>query len=187
MRKLFCFISTTLDGYYEGPNQEFDHWTIDDAFLGFSVSQLRDVGALLFGRVTYEGMAAYYPTEQARRDTGEIAELMNAPPKVVFSTTLTEPLAWQNTRLVSDDIAGAITALTKEPGRDLAVFGSSRLTAGLLDQGLVDELRVMVNPTLLGAGPSLFHGLTRRVGLELQQATTYRSGNVLLTYRPSRT
>lgn len=186
MRKLFCFISTTVDGYYEGPNQEFDHWTVDDAFLEFSVSQLRDVGVLLFGRVTYEGMAAYCPTDEARRDTGEIADLMNDLPKIVFSTTLTEPLAWRNTRLVGADLAGAISALKREPGRDLAVLGSPRLTVGLLDQGLVDERRVMVNPTLLGAGPSLFHGLTRRVGLELLQASAFRSGNVLLTYRPSR-
>ncbi|GAA1277675.1 hypothetical protein GCM10009609_46070 [Pseudonocardia aurantiaca] len=103
----------------------------------------------------------------------------------MFSTTLTDA-AWHNTTLVPDDVAGTITALKQLPGKDLAVFGSSRLTVSLLDQGLVDEVRVMVNPTLLGAGPSLFAGLTERVGLELLRSTTNRSGTVLLCYRPVR-
>lgn len=182
MRKLFSFVSTTLDGYHEGPDREFDFWTVDEAFLAFSVNQLRDVGVLLLGRTTYEGFAAFWPSAEAAEVSPDVAELMNAVPKVVFSTTLTAP-TWHNTTVVAEDVAGRITALKQEPGRDLAVFGSSRLTTSLLAQGLVDEVRVMVNPTLIGAGPSLFAGLPDRVALELLSATTYRSGNVLLCYR----
>ncbi len=183
MRKLFSFMMTTLDGYYEGRNQEFDWPNVDDAFLEFSVNQLHEIGVLLFGRVTYEGMAAYWPSDDARKEAPEVADLMNTVPKVVFSTTLTEAM-WHNTTLVTHDVAGTVTSLKQEPGRDLAVFGSSALTVSLLEHGLVDELRVIVNPTLLGAGPSLFKGLTERVRLEFLRTTTYRSGNVLLCYRP---
>jgi dihydrofolate reductase len=183
MRKLFAFMVTTLDGYYEGQNQEFDWPNVDDAFLDFSVNQLREVGVLLFGRVTYEGMAAYWPSDDARKNAPEVADLMNSIPKLVFSTTLTEA-RWQNTTLVTDDVEATVSSLKDKPGGDLAVFGSSRLTVGLIGHGLVDELRVMVNPVLLGVGHSLLSGLAGCVRLELLRATTYRSGNVLLCYHP---
>jgi dihydrofolate reductase len=85
---------------------------------------------------------------------------------------------------VKEGVAEAITELKEQPGRDLALFGSPTLTASLIEQGLVDELRVMVQPILLGAGKSLFAALSRRVQVELQRTTVFHSGNVLLTYRP---
>jgi dihydrofolate reductase len=183
VRKLFSFITVTLDGYHEGPNQEFDWPNVDDEFYEFSISQLRDIGLLVFGRATYEGMAAYWPTESAIADSPEIAEFMNSLPKVVVSNSLTTA-DWNNTTLVTGDLPNALAALKEQPGKDIAVFGSSNLTASLLAQDLVDELRVMVNPVLLGAGHSLLAGLASRVRLELEWTTTFRSGNVLLCYRP---
>jgi dihydrofolate reductase len=108
---------------------------------------------------------------------------MNSLPKVVFSNSLSAA-DWRNTTLVTGDVSRAVAELKDQPGKDIAVFGSSNLTVSLLAQNLVDELRVMVNPVLLGAGHSLFSGLAKRVQLELQRTMTFRSGNVLLCYRP---
>jgi dihydrofolate reductase len=185
MRKLFSFMVVTLDGFYEGPNKEFDWPTVDEEFNDFAVRQLNDVDTLLFGRVTYEGMAAYWPTREAVEYDPLIARLMNDVPKIVYSSTLDEA-TWNNTTLVTEDAATSVAALKKQPGKDLALFGSPKLTVSLLEAGLVDELRVMVAPLLLGAGATLFRGLSGRVPLELTTTTTFSSGNVLLSYHPVR-
>lgn len=178
MRKLISFVTCTLDGYYEGPQQEFDWPVVDDDFNRFSVEQLDSIDALVLGRVTYEGFAAYW---SAAQDDPEIASRMNAIPKIVVSRTL-DKAGWTNTRLVRDP--AALGPLKQEPGRDLAIFGSSNLTVELLRLGLVDELRLMVNPVVLGAGKSVFHGASPRVGLRLATVRTFASGNLLLTYQP---
>ena len=98
MRKLYSFMVVSLDGFYEGPNGEFDWPVVDQEFNEFGIEQLHDTDALLFGRVTYEGMAAYWPTPAAREDDPVVAELMNGLPKVVVSTTLTAA-DWGDTRL----------------------------------------------------------------------------------------
>jgi dihydrofolate reductase len=174
----------TLDGYYEGPDGEFDWPNVDDEFNEFAISQINDIDMLLFGRATYEGMASYWPTAAAAiEDDPVIADRMNTIPKIVFSSTL-DGAGWQNTRLVEDGVAETIAELKQQPGKDLALFGSPTLTASLIEQGLVDELRVMVQPILLGAGKSLFGALSRRVPVELQRTTVFHSGNVMLVYRP---
>jgi dihydrofolate reductase len=186
MRKLFSFMVVTLDGYYEGPDGEFDWPNVDDEFNEFAISQINDIDTLLFGRATYEGMASYWPTPEAVEDDPAITDRMNTIAKIVFSSTL-DSADWQNTRLVNEGEAGVaetITVLKRQAGGDLALFGSPTLTASLIEQGLVDELRVMVQPILLGAGKSLFAALSRRVPVELQRTTVFHSGNVLLTYRP---
>ena len=184
MRKLVSFMVVTLDGYTEGPNGEFDWPNVDDEFNEFAVSQLNDIDTLLFGRVTYEGMASYWPTPAANEDDPAVAGTMNSIPKVVFSATL-DKADWENTTLIKGNVADAISELKQQPGKYLAVFGSSDFTVSLLEQGLVDELRVMVHPILLGAGKSLFTGLRNRVPLKLETTTTFSSGNVLLSYRPA--
>jgi dihydrofolate reductase len=183
MRKLLSFMVMTLDGFTEGPNQEFDWPNVDDQFNEFAVSQLNDIDTLLFGRTTYLGMASYWPTAEAREDSPTIAEHMNTIPKVVFSSSLDEA-TWQNTTLVAEPAPEAVVRLKEQDGGHLALFGSATLTASLLEHGLVDELRVMVNPILLGGGTSLFAGLPRRIPLALEATTVFSSGNVLLVYRP---
>ncbi len=184
MRKLISFMVVTLDGYYEGPNGEFDWPNVDDEFNEFAISQIRDIDTLLFGRVTYDGMASYWPTPEAFEGDPEVAGYMNDIAKVVFSSTLATA-EWQNTTLVTGDAAEAVAELKQQDGKYLALFGSPHLTVSLLEQGLVDELRVMVHPILLGAGKSLFSSLDRRVPVELERTTVFHSGNVLLQYRPS--
>ncbi|HEY4397207.1 MAG TPA: dihydrofolate reductase family protein [Acidimicrobiia bacterium] len=184
MRKLISFMVVTLDGYYEGPNGEFDWPNVDDQFNEFAISQIRDIDTLLFGRATYEGMASYWPTPEAVEGDPVVAGHMNDIPKVVFSSTL-DAADWRNTTLVKGDAAETVARLKEQDGKYLALFGSPHLTVSLLEEGLVDELRVMVHPILLGAGKSLFAGLHDRVRVELEQTTVFSSGNVLLQYRPS--
>ena len=157
MRKIFAFMMTTLDGYYEGPNQEFDFWVVDDEFNEFSVEQLDEVDTLLFGRVTYEGMAAYWPTPAAAQDDPRVASMMNGLSKIVVSRSL---------------------------DKDIAILGSSDLTVSLLHMGLVDELRIMVNPVVLGDGRSVFRTAGERLSLKLLKSRPFNSGNVLLYYEP---
>jgi dihydrofolate reductase len=184
VRRLSSLLVSTLDGFYEGPNQEFDWPNADEEFNEFGIEQLDDTDVLLFGRVTYEGMAAYWPSEGARQDDPKVAELMNSLPKLVVSTTLASA-DWHNARLVRDNVAEELTKLKQQPGKGLAVLGSPTLTVSLIGMGLLDELRVLVNPVGLGAGRSLFRSADRRLRLELLQTRTFRSGNVLLTYRPA--
>jgi dihydrofolate reductase len=183
VRKIFAFMMVTVDGYYEGPNQEFDFWVVDEEFSAFSAEQLEEVDTLLFGRVTYEGMAAYWPTEAAQRDDPRVAERMNGLSKLVASRTL-EEAGWANTRIIKEDLRGELVELKQQPGKDIAVLGSSDLTASLMRMGLLDELRIMINPVVLGAGRSVLRTAGDRLGLDLVRTRSFSSGNVLLYYRP---
>jgi dihydrofolate reductase len=156
---------------------------VDDEFNEFAVAQISNTDLLIFGRVTYEGMASYWSSAAAEEDDPIVAPLMNSIPKVVVSTTLDEA-AWNNSTLIKDDVASNISALKEQEGKDLAIFGSPRLTVGLIEMGLVDELRIMVQPVALGAGKSLFTAMNGRLALDLLRTTIFASGNVLLTYKP---
>jgi dihydrofolate reductase len=114
-----------------------------------------------------------------------IADLMNSLPKIVFSKTL-EKAEWNNTRVIKDNIAEEILTLKKQPGKDLAVFGSANLLSTLMQMDLVDEHRVMVNPVLLGKGNPLFKSTDGKINLRLLKTRTFHSGNVLLYYEPVR-
>jgi dihydrofolate reductase len=184
MRTLFNFMVTTVDGYYEGPNGEFDWPLVDDEFNNFAIEQLNEIGTLLFGRVTYDVMAAYWPTPQAEQNDPKVAALMNDADKLVASTTLTGA-DWANSRLISGDVIAELTELKKQDGKAIAIFGSSNLTAHLLKAGLVDELRIMVHPVILGDGKSLFHQLHgSRISLRRTRTVPFSSGNVLHHYQP---
>ncbi len=184
MRKIFSFLVTTVDGYHEGPNQEFDWPVVDDEFDEFAVQQLDEADVLLFGRVTYQGMAAYWPTRAAQEDDPRVAARMNSLSKIVVSRAL-DQVEWANTRLIKDNVADEISVLKRQPGKDIAVLGSSSLTVSLLELGLVDELRIMVMPVVLGEGRSLFSSAGERISLRLMNTRTFSSGNVLLTYQPA--
>src|SRR3989442_5154018 len=136
VRKLIMWNLVTLDGFFEGPKS----WDLDwhDTVWGeeleqYSIEQSSSTGALLFGRVTYEGMASYWPSQK-----GAIADFMNTIPKVVFSRTL-EEADWNNTTLVKDNVIDEVRKLKKQPGKTLFVFGSADLSATLLEHGLSDE------------------------------------------------
>jgi dihydrofolate reductase len=126
-------------------------------------------------------MASFWPTPFAKENDPIVAEMMNTIPKIVFSKTL-DKAEWQNTRLVKEHVAEEIAKLKQQPGKDLAIFGSSDLAVSFIQMGLLDELRIMVNPVVLGNGKPLFKGIHDKLNLKLLKTRAFRSGNVLLYY-----
>jgi len=183
MRKIIFQMLISLDGYFEGLNKELDWHIVDDEFNEYASEVLDAVDVILFGRVTYQLMAGYWPTSAARTDDPIIAEKMNRLPKIVFSKTLTKA-EWNNTRLVRENVEEEISQLKRQPGKDLVIFGSSDLTLSLSESGLIDEYRLFVIPLFLGAGKPVLHGLKGRLRLELLRTRQFKSGVVLLCYRP---
>lgn len=193
MRRLFAFLAVTVDGYYEGPKHELDwHNAPETETSGFPVASgfrdlhdadLDEIDTILFGRVTYEVMASYWPTAAARAADPEIAARMNSLSKVVVSRTL-DQVEWANSRLITNDVIAQLGALKQRPGKDIAIFGSSTLTTSLLGTDLIDEIRILVNPIVLGSGNPVFAGAMDRVHLALLESRTFPSGNVLLRYQP---
>jgi dihydrofolate reductase len=183
MRKIIVFNMISLDGYFEGPDRDITWHTVDGEFNEFAIRQLDEAGILLFGRVTYQLMASYWPTAAALKDDPLIAGKMNSLPKIVFSRTL-EKVDWENTRVLKENIAEEVSNLKRQPGSDLVIFGSSDLIVSLLQMGLIDEIRLMVSPILLGRGKTIFFGLKDRLGLKLLKTRTFQNGNVLLFYQP---
>ncbi len=183
MRKLFLFMMVSLDGFFEGPNHDISWHHVDEEFNEFAIKQLDDVDMLLFGRVTFQLMASYWPTPSAIENDPVVANKMNSMPKVVFSRTL-DKVEWNNSRLVKDNMADQVSKLKQQPGKDMAIFGSSDLAVSLTQMGLIDECRIMVNPVVLGSGKPLFKGMSDKLNLKLLRTRTFRSGNVLLYYQP---
>jgi dihydrofolate reductase len=185
MRKLFSFNMVTVDGFFDGPTPWDLAWHNTDAEFGeFADEQLKTIGTLIFGRLTYKGMAGYWPSRAALESDPTIAKAMNSIPKLVVSTTL-QSADWSNSRLLKDHVAEEITRLKQEPGGDLAVFGSANLLASLMRMDLVDEHR-LINPILLGKGTPLFKAADEPQKLKLTASRTFDNGNVLLTYQSAR-
>jgi dihydrofolate reductase len=183
VRTLASFIVTTLDGFHAGPHGELDWMHADPEFNDFAIRQLDEADALGFGRATYEHMAAHWPTEQAEANDPAITSRMNNKQKIVFSTTLSEA-SWSGTTVVRGEATEHVPTI-KAAGKELLVIGSAQLTANLARAGLLDELRVLICPIVLGQGRSLFEDLRGRVSLTLLRVRQFDSGNLVLTYRPS--
>jgi dihydrofolate reductase len=184
MRKLLSFHVTSVDGYYEGPGQAFDWPVVDEEFNQFALQQLEEADMLLFGRATYQMMAGYWPTPAAKQDDPVVTAKMNDLAKIVISRTL-DTAEWAHTQLITEDVAETVAKLKQQPGQNMVILGSSALTVSLIGMGLIDEVRVMVSPVVLGDGKSLFRTATERISLTLLRARSFGSGNVLLSYRPA--
>jgi dihydrofolate reductase len=186
MRKLIVFNNVSLDGYFAGENGDISwaHSGNDDAeWNAFVAENASGGGQLLFGRITYELMAGYWPTPQAIKNDPVVAEGMNSMPKVVFSRTL-EKASWNNTKLVKSDIASEIRKMKKEPGEGMAILGSGSIVSQLAQEGLIDEFRIVVNPVVLGKGKTMFDGISEKLNLKLTKSRTFSNGKVLLCYEP---
>ena len=184
MRKLIVSNMITLDGVYAGRNGELD-WHITDAeFDAFAAEQLSTMGTILFGRVTYEMMCSYWPTPPAIADDPAVAGYMNSLPKVVVSNTLAAAPwgEWESATLLRGDLTAGISALKQQPGKDIVIFGSGQVVAGLVASGLIDEYRLFVAPLIYGAGQALFPAVAERIPLRLLDTRTFDSGLVLLRY-----
>jgi len=180
MGKVIMWNMVTLDGYFEGTKPWTIEWHEDswgDELEQFSLEQLKSADMLLFGRVTYQGMADYWTKAE-----GEIATFMNAIPKVVFSRTLGKA-DWHNTRLMHN-AAEDVARLKQQPGRDIFIFGSANLCSSLTAQNLIDEYRLGLNPIVLGGGNPLFKPAPDSLRMKLREARPLKSGCVLLFYEP---
>ena len=184
MRKVVFFMLISLDGFFEGPDRNINWHNVDEEFNQFAIEQLNTVDTLLFGRVTYEGMASYWPTPTAVANDPVVAGKINSLPKIVFSQSLSD-VKWENTRLIKEKFIEEVNKLKQQPGKDLIIFGSSDLAVTFIENGLIDEYRIMVNPVALGGGKSLFKGIHNKLQLKLLKTKTFKSGNVLLYYAPS--
>lgn len=180
MRKLIMWNLVSLDGFFEGPDRDIN-W--HDEVWGpeleqFSIEQGNEIGAMVFGRVTYDLMAGYWPTAPK----SAISDYMNALPKYVFSRTL-KNADWTNTTLLTGDPATEIARLKEAPGKDIFVFGSADLSSQIMP--LFDEFRIGVAPLLLGAGSPLFKEGIAKSKLKLAGADRHSTGVMILRYVPA--
>lgn len=196
MRKVVADEWMSLDGVVQAPGTPeedtsggFQHggWHLryfDDMSQDWVVRYMTEAGGFLFGRRTYENFAAYWPNAPA--EARSIAEPMNTKPKFVASTTLNDPLDWQNSSVLQGDVADAVRALKSEDGGDLHVMGSAQLLRTLIEHDLVDEYRLMIDPVVLGGGKRLF--LEDRVlrSLKLVESQVATTGAILATFVPIR-
>jgi dihydrofolate reductase len=181
MRKVFLFMMTTLDGYFEGPDHDISWHNADgEEFATFANNQLDEVDTLIFGRRTYEMMAGFWPSEEAIKMEPGTAVRMNSLHKVVFSHSPMN-VDWHNAQS-STDVVEKMRELKSMPGKDIAVLASSNLCLTLIKEGLLDEIRIMINPLVIGAGTSLFDGTDALHQFTLKNSRVFQSGNVLLTY-----
>ena len=183
MKKVICQMSLSLDGYVEGPKHELDWHLVDADFNAHAVEMLQQSDVLVMGRRTYELMASYWPT--AEGDVGGVKDLMNGKPKLVFSRTL-EEVDWQSSRLATGTLSEEVARLKQAPGDGLIPVGGSDLAAACLEQGLIDELRIILTPVLLGGGKTFVDAIKQRHPLKLLSTKAFKSGNVALTYEPAR-
>ena len=186
MRRLIVFNNISTDGYFTDSHGDM-RWAYDVApdaeFDAFVSSNASGGGQLLFGRVTYQMMASYWPTPAALKDMPAVAAGMNSMPKVVFSRTL-DKASWENTQLLKGDLATEVRKLKQQPGKDMVILGSGSIVAQLAPLGLIDEFQFVVTPVALGTGRILFEGMKDRLKLKLTQSRIFANGKAFLCYVP---
>jgi dihydrofolate reductase len=195
MRKVIVNEFLSLDGVMQAPGDPdedrsggFEHggWQLpyfDDDFAKVAFKGMTETDGYLFGRRTYQIMAAYWPTQP---DDVPFAASLNGLPKYVASTTLSEPLEWRNSTLLKGDVAKAVAELKEQPGKNLVVLGSGELVQTLMKSDLVDEYGLMINPIVLGSGKRLFRDGSARLPLRLVRSMTTSTGVLVATYEPER-
>jgi dihydrofolate reductase len=182
MRKVVASEFVSLDGVVESPDQW--HFPYFNDQMGDAIGAAMDASdAMLMGRVLYEEWAAFWPNQDP--DENPIAERMNGVLKYVVTTTLEEPLDWQNSTLIGDNVAEEISRLTEQPGKDISISGSPTLVRSLLQDDLLDELRLMVHPIVVGSGKRLFEDGGDQKALQLVDSKTFSTGVLYLTYQPA--
>lgn len=180
MRKVAAYLFITLDGVVESP----DKWQFefDADMMDAMVTTINAQDAVLLGRVTYEEWAPYWPTSNHQ----PFADFINNTQKYLFSSTVENVEGWQNTTLIQGDLAEAIHALKQLPGKNIGTAGSPTLVRALIEQGLVDEIVLLLHPVIAGSGKRLFADEKDLQRLTLVSAKPTASGVVVLTYQPLR-
>jgi dihydrofolate reductase len=172
----------SLDGVVESP-QKWHFPYFNDQMADAIGAAMAASDAMLMGRVLYEEWAAFWPKQDP--DENPLAARMNGVRKYVVSRTLEEPLEWENSTLIGDDVAEEITRLKEQPGKDISISGSPTLVRSLLEDGLLDELRLMVHPIVVGSGKRLFEDGGDQQALDLVDSKTFSTGVLYLHYQPA--
>jgi dihydrofolate reductase len=185
-RKLIVFNSISLDGYFVDGNHDMSwaHVAIPDKeWDAFVNNNVKGGGVLMFGRITYDLMAGYWPTQMAINALPEVAKGMNSMQKVVFSRTMKKAL-WNNTKLIKNNLAEEVRKMKNEPGPGIVILGSGSIVSQLTQEGLIDEYQMVMIPTVLGKGRTMFEGLTKKLSLKLKSSRAFSNGNVFMCYEP---
>jgi Dihydrofolate reductase len=187
MRRLSVFNNVSLDGYFVDANgrMDFAYTGADDPeWMEFVSGNASGSGALLFGRVTYDMMASWWPTPQAKTAMPAVAEGMNRSAKYVVSRTMGDA-SWSNTTVLKGDLVSTIRSLKQSDGPGIVILGSGSIVAQLAPAKLIDEYQLVVKPVVLGGGRTMFDGLPAPVALKPTRSRTFRNGSVLLCYEPA--
>jgi dihydrofolate reductase len=185
MRRLLVFNLMTLDGYFAGQDGDISWHNVDEEFQELAKEASNSGNTLLFGRVTYELMARYWPTPEAIKNDPIVATGMNKSEKIVFSRTL-DKVDWNNTRLVKNDMVAEVRKLKQQSGKDLTILGSGSIVSQLAQEGLIDEYDILLNPVVLGKGKTMFEGRKDKLHLKLTKTRVFGNGNILLCYVPAK-
>ncbi|MEV4182037.1 dihydrofolate reductase family protein [Streptosporangium canum] len=178
MRKIAAGLFVSLDGVTESPEKW--HFTYFSDEMGAAVGeQMAAADTMLLGRRTYEEFAGYWPSQAGTGN--QLADQMNDTPKLVVSTTL-DTVEWQNSTLIKDNVVEELTKLKEQPGKDISITGSATLVRSLLRAGVLDELRLLVHPIVVGSGKRLFEDGGDQVPLKLIDSQTFSTGVLYLTY-----
>jgi dihydrofolate reductase len=185
MPKLVVYNSVSLDGYFTDTHGDMS-WAHkrDPEWQAFVSENASGGGQLLFGRVTYDLMASFWPTPLAAQSNPIVVERMNNMPKFVFSTTL-DKASWNNTTLLKGDLPAQVRRLKRQPGPNIVVMGSGSIVAQLAAAGLVDEYQLVLNPLVVGDGRTLFEGVKKKLPMKLARSRAFGNGNVVLFYEPA--
>lgn len=184
MSILSSFTFLTLNGFYKGANEDISWHRHGEEESEFAAEGAGSDSILVFGRVTYQMMAGYWPTPMALEQNPAVAAGMNRSEKIVFSRTL-QKAEWANTRVVKDDLVEEIRRLKAQAGKDLTILGSGSIVTQLAAAGLIDVYQFMIDPVALGKGTTLFAGLESKLDLQLTGSRVFKSGVVLLNYKPA--
>lgn len=181
MRKLSAFTFLSLNGFYKDGNNSVDWHQHGADENKFAEKMLEKEHALLFGRVTYEMMASYWPTSFAIENDPGVAAGMNKAEKFVLSEKL-EKATWQNTTILRGDIFDEIKQLKKQKGADITILGSGSIVRQLTEHSLIDEYQLMIDPVVLAKGTALFDKMENAHQLVLKNVQSFKSGVVVMTY-----
>ena len=182
MATLSSFTFLSLDGYYKGLNDDISWHQHGEEEGQFSADSLQSGDILLFGRKTFELMASFWPTEMAAQQFPDVAKGMNDSKKIVVSGTL-QKADWNNTEIIRGDIIEQIKQLKQNATKNITILGSGQLLTALAAENLIDEYGIMIDPVAIGAGTSLFQGLTTPLQLQLVSTRAFKSGVVLHNYK----
>lgn len=192
MRKVKLQVQLSMDGYIAGPTGEMDWmiWNWDDVLKKYVTELTKSADSFFVGRVTYEGMATYWPSaatnpESTPEEIG-FANQMNEFSKIVFSSTLST-VNWSNSRLATGTIEEEVAQLKQQPGRDILIYGGARIVSSFIKADLIDEYHLFINPVAIGTGMPIWKEISERVKLKLLKTTVSTCGIVVLCYEPDRT